>query len=173
MCSAIFAFFGRLFHVGERFKGKCISEYYKHLFARCGSNVYISMGCSFTPETVYVGEHVYFGKNCIIHSRHGKIIIGNHVMFGPGAHIHGGNHIIDKTGVYMDEITKEPESDGEVVIGSDVWVGANAIILSKVHIGNGAVIGAGSVVTKDVEPYSVMVGSPARLVRKRNDGTIV
>lgn len=65
------------------------------------------------------------------------------------------------------EYTLEPGTKGDVIIGNDVWIGTEAIILSGVHIGNGAVIGAGSVVTKHIEPYSIVVGNPARHVRFR------
>ncbi len=58
-------------------------------------------------------------------------------------------------------------SKGDVVIGNDVWIGHGATILSGVTIGHGAVIGACAVVTKDVPPYGIVVGTPARLVRKR------
>lgn len=62
-----------------------------------------------------------------------------------------------------------PSTKGDVVIGNDVWIGANALILSGVHIGDGAVIGACSVVTKDVEPYTIVAGNPAKMIRKRFD----
>ena len=54
-----------------------------------------------------------------------------------------------------------------IVIGNDVWIGARVIILGGVHVGDGSVIGAGSVVTRDVEPYSIVAGNPAKLIRKR------
>jgi len=60
-------------------------------------------------------------------------------------------------------------SKGDVIIGSDVWIGYGAIILSGVRIGDGAAIGAGSVVTTDVEPYCIVAGNPARTIRKRFD----
>lgn len=62
-----------------------------------------------------------------------------------------------------------PVSKGNVTIGNDVWIGKNAIIMSGVTIGDSAVIGAGSIVTKDVEPYAIVAGNPARLIRKRFD----
>lgn len=110
---------------------------------------------------------MYIGANCVFQSAHGEINIGNHVMFGPGVHIHGGNHKTSEIGVYMDEVKKEKGSDGKVVIEDDVWVGSNAIILHSVKIGRGAVIGAGSVVTKDVEPYAVIVGYSAKKIKNR------
>ncbi|MBP7508929.1 MAG: hypothetical protein KA807_14020 [Prolixibacteraceae bacterium] len=88
-------------------------------------------------------------------------------MFGPCVHIHGGNHIVNEIGIYMDEVQKEPGSDGIVIIEDDVWIGANAIILCGVHIGKGSVIGAGSIVTKDVPPYSISVGNPAKTIKMR------
>ena len=69
--------------------------------------------------------------------------------------------------ILVDEVKKEKGSDGKVVIEDDVWVGSNAIILHSVKIGRGAVIGAGSVVTKDVEPYAVIVGYSAKKIKNR------
>ncbi len=59
------------------------------------------------------------------------------------------------------------------MIGNDVWIGQNAVILPGVHIGDGAIIGASSVVGRDVEPYAIVVGNPARLVRKRFDDELI
>ncbi len=88
-------------------------------------------------------------------------------MIGPGVHFHGGNHVMNKVGVYMDQIVKEEKSDGSINIGDDVWIGANCIILKGVTIGEGSVIGAGSIVLNDVEPYSIVAGNPARKVKDR------
>ena len=163
----MFSLFGRCYLFFSRFRRKCIQAYFVKRFKHSGSRIYISEGCSFTPKTISVGNDVYFGKYCIIHSVHGEIQIGNHVMFGPGVHIHGGNHITNSIGTYMDSIKKESNSDGIVAIEDDVWIGANSIILKGVTIHQGAVIGAGSVVTKDVEPYSIVVGNPARKIKDR------
>ena len=63
----------------------------------------------------------------------------------------------------------DPVTRGDVIISNDVWIGHGASILSGVQIGDGAVIGARAVITKDVEPYSIVAGNPARLIRKRFD----
>lgn len=65
------------------------------------------------------------------------------------------------------------EWKGDTIIGNDVWLGQNAVILPGVHIGNGAIIGANAVVGSDVEAYSVVVGNPARVIRKRFDGELI
>ncbi len=62
---------------------------------------------------------------------------------------------------------------GDTVIDNDVWIGQNAVILPGVHIGDGAIIGADSVVGSDVSPYSIMIGNPARLLRKRFDDELI
>jgi len=67
------------------------------------------------------------------------------------------------------EITGHPKTKGDVIIGSDVWIGTESLILSGVTIGDGAVIGARAVVAKDVPPFSVVVGNPAKIIKKRFD----
>jgi acetyltransferase-like isoleucine patch superfamily enzyme len=87
----------------------------------------------------------------------------------------GGNHRTDWITTYPFSVFREsakhikghPASRGDVIIGHDVWIGAGATILSGVRIGNGAVIGALAVVTRDVPPYSIVGGNPAKVVRMR------
>ena len=62
---------------------------------------------------------------------------------------------------------------GDTVIGNDVWIGQNAVILPGVHIGDGAIIGANSVVGSDVDPYTITAGNPAKLLRKRFDDELI
>lgn len=66
-----------------------------------------------------------------------------------------------------------PYPQKRVVVGNDVWIGCNSVIMSGVTIGDGAVIGAGAVVTKDVEPYTIVVGIPAHAIRKRVDESLI
>ena len=142
-------------------------EYYKSLLKNCGKDVYLGNDGIATYKNISIGNHVYIGSNYVLQSAHGEIEIGNHVMFGPGVHIHGGNHVFDKIGVYMDTVTKAIESDGKVVIEDDVWVGSNAIILKGVRIGFGSVIGAGAIVTKNIPEGSIVAGNPAKVIGMR------
>lgn len=105
--------------------------------------------------------------------------IGKYTSIGPGCRIGLGVHPIDQVSTspyfYNDHVFKKrnPNDFTVVIIGHDVWIGANALIMGGVNIGDGAVIGAGAVVTKDVEPYSVVVGVPAKEVKKRFDSKVI
>ncbi len=159
---------GAFFENYDRFKAAMIREYQKSRLESCGSNVYISKNCVFTYDNVALGNNVYIGRNCIFQSSYGKIKIGNHVMFGPGVNIHGGNHKIKEIGCLLDAVSAKREGDdGVVEIEDDCWIGSNAIILSNVKIGRGSVIGGGSIVTKDIPPYSIYTGAPGRKIRSR------
>lgn len=127
----------------------------------------------YSYETIFVGDNVDLGYRPILLATRSSIVIGNDVMFGPEVTIRGGNHRFDIPGIPMiavEDSMKESDNDRGVVIGNDVWVGTRAIILHGVTIGDGAVIGAGSVVTRDVEPFTIVAGSPARAIRRRFPG---
>lgn len=137
-------------------------KYRLSLFKSHGENIYFANNCIFTESSITLGNNIYIGPGCIFRSSYGEIEIGDHVMFGPGVHIHGGNHIIDEVGCYMDcaNNKKKDGDDGKVTVGNDCWIGANAIILKNVTIGDGCVIGAGAIVSKDVPAYSIYTGIP-------------
>ena len=91
--------------------------------------------------------------------------IGNNVMMGPEVMIYTRNHRFDRLDIPMN---KQGNSELKpVTIGDDVWLGARAIILGGVTIGNGAIVGAGAVVTKDVPEYAIIGGNPAKVIRYR------
>lgn len=94
----------------------------------------------------------------------------------------GGDHRVDWVTTYpfnvlwpgeAAQIEGHPKSRGDITIGNDVWVGADAMIMSGVTIGDGAVVGARSVVTRDVPPYAIVVGAPAKIVRFRFDSETI
>ena len=91
-------------------------------------------------------------------------------MFGPEVSLHAGNHRTDIIGRFMIDITldeKLPENDQDIIIENDVWIGANAIILKGVTVGQGSIIGAGSIVSKSISPYSVVTGNKLQAIRTR------
>jgi acetyltransferase-like isoleucine patch superfamily enzyme len=108
-----------------------------------------------------------------------RVTIGKFCSFSPGVQILiSGNHPIDTVSSYPFQSLKDlwpgaqgkcPFAKGDVHIGHDVWVGLDAVILSGVTIGHGAVIGTKAVVTKDIPPYAIAVGNPVRIVKYRFD----
>ena len=81
--------------------------------------------------------------------------------------------MFDEWGLDVKDITKAWDNKGDIVIGNDVWIGYESVIMSGVHIGDGAIIGTRSIVTKDVEPYTIVAGSPAKPIRKRFDDDVI
>lgn len=111
------------------------------------------------PE-ITIGDNFYMNAGCHIL---GEIIIGNDVLIGPKTVIWGK----DKGILRGELIRKQPDIIRRIVIGNDVWIGANATVLKGVCIGDGAVIGAGSVVTRDIPENAIAVGIPAKVIKFR------
>lgn len=115
-----------------------------------------------------VGDYTYIGKNCLVtRAKIGRYTsIGNNVSIGPGEHnIH---RISTSTEIYKNEIDVYDDlTKGDVTIGHDVWIGTGATVRRGVIVGDGAVIGAHSFVNKDVPPYAVVAGIPAKLIKYR------
>ena len=142
----------------------------KSNLVKCGNNVTIRKNVTMTPGAVSIGDNTVLMHNISILSTHAKVFIGNDVMMGTGTTIITGNHRIDMVGRTMRSVGEDeklPENDQDVVIGDDVWIGVNTIILKGVTIGEGAVISAGSVVTKDIPPYQIWGGVPAKFLKER------
>ncbi|MBI4681230.1 MAG: acyltransferase [Nitrospirae bacterium] len=135
------------------------------------------------PENVYIGDHVKINQGVVLRPRKNKIIIGDYTginpyvaiygkvtigkynMIAPHVVLAGGNHSIDDLGVPM--ILSGRGTNEGIVIDDDVWIGANTVVLDGVNIGKGAVVGAGAVVTKDVNPYDIVAGNPAKRIKSR------
>lgn len=128
---------------------------------RYGSNINIERNARFSPRTE-LGNNSGIGVNAHFY---GKVVIGNNVMMGPHCTIYVRNHKFDSLDVPMCEQRSTEEEP--VVIGSDVWIGGHVIIFLGVHIGSGSIIGAGSCVTKDVAPFTIVAGNPARVIGDR------
>ena len=113
---------------------------------------------------VHIGKHVYIGQNVQMDSLYpGEITIEDYVSIGLGSMV-----FAHSTPAYSIEIKQKyyPTRIAPVTIKRDAWIAPGAIILAGVTIGENAVVGAGSVVTKDVEPYTVVAGNPAKVVKK-------
>jgi acetyltransferase-like isoleucine patch superfamily enzyme len=117
-------------------------------------------------KNIYFGNHIYIGPHATFLAAEAKIQIGDYVMFGPEVMIITGNHRTVVVGRIMNKVhEKLPENDQDVIIEKDVWVGARAIILKGVTIGEGSVIAAGAIVLKDVPPYSIYINKDKILPR--------
>lgn len=117
-------------------------------------------------ERIIIGDYCLINHNNVLQAgkKNAFIKIGNYVHTGPGVMMFAYNHSFDDLNV--PSITQD-YYDGEILVGDDVWIGAGTIILPGVTIGTGAVIAAGSVVNKDVPPYAVAGGVPARVLKMR------
>ena len=145
-----------------------------------------------TRPNIIVGEFSYFaGENFERHVTHhydfigDKLIIGKFCQIGAGVEfvMNGANHPMNGVSTFPFYIfagfpqTPPPVNElpikGDTVVGNDVWIGQNTVILPGVHIGDGAIIGANSVVGSDIPPYTIALGNPARLLRKRFDDELI
>ncbi|MBI5326763.1 MAG: acyltransferase [Deltaproteobacteria bacterium] len=112
---------------------------------------------------IKIGSNCTINRFCILYGN-GGIGIGDNVRIAPNVMILAQNHIFESIDT---AISEQGISSKGIKIEDDVWLGAGAIVLDGVIIGKGSVIGAGAVVTKDIPPYSVAVGVPARIVKNR------
>ena len=160
---------------------------WRALTKRFGHGIRIGRGAITThPETFEIGDGVFIGEQAFIQGRFdGRCVIGDHtwigpqsyfdardlvieeyVGWGPGAKVLGSTH----TGVPTDVPVIQTDLEIQPVrICAWADIGVNAVVLPGVTIGRGAIVGAGAVVTADVEPFSIVAGVPARLVRRRDE----
>jgi len=133
------------------------------MIQKCAKNVNVERGAQF-GYNIEIGDNSGIGINASLNTS-GGIIIGNNVMMGPDVVISTQDHRHDDaTNPMIDQgYVKAP-----IIIEDDVWIGTRAIILSGVRIGKSAIVGAGAVVTKDVPPFSVVGGNPAKVLKTRD-----
>ena len=131
---------------------------------KCGRGLTIKEGVVFKfPERIEIGNHVGISEYTIVDGD-GGIKMGDYVRIAPHVSIISFDHIHTRTDI---PIKLQGKRKKGVTIGRDVWIGVGATILAGVTIHNGSIIGAGAVVTKDIPAYSIAMGVPARVVRKR------
>lgn len=127
---------------------------------KSGSRLRISSNVNiYNPQRLTVGDHVYVGYNTYIGG--GEVHLHDQVVIGPFCSIVAGNHTM-KDGSYR----YGPYDYGTIEIGRGTWLGSNVTITSNVKIGKGCLIAAGSVVTKDIEDFTIVGGVPAKVIKK-------
>ncbi len=127
----------------------------------CGRGLRVKHNADVSPN-IRVGDFSELGQRCVIQA---NVCIGDYVIMGPDVKIYSRNH------AYADPsrpIAVQGKVVKRTVIGSDVWIGANVIVLPGVTVGDHAILAAGAVVTKDVAPYAIMGGNPARVIKFRD-----
>jgi acetyltransferase-like isoleucine patch superfamily enzyme len=133
----------------------------------------------------FIGDYTYGNPEIFEWNEGRKLHIGKYCSIASGVKIFlGGNHRIDWLTTYpfniisddfpnAKDIVGHPSSKGDVTIGNDVWIGSGAVIMSGVTIGDGVVIGAYAVVSKDIAPYSIVVGNPMKVVKTRFNDEVI
>jgi maltose O-acetyltransferase len=149
----------------RRIHGHLKRAYLKSRFKKLGNNfIFDPEASQFSPETTIIGNDVFIGYGATVV---GEVHLEDNIMFGPKATLVGGTHLFAKKGQWVRWLKPEGnETRQPVYIEKDVWCGANVTIVGKVRIGMGAVIGAGSVVVKDIPPFVLAAGNPCRPKRK-------
>lgn len=156
---------------------------------RVVTNPNISVG-EYTMYNDFVNDPTQFEKNNVLYHypiNHDRLMIGKFCSIACGAKFifNSANHTLSSLSTYpfplffeewglkREEVTDSWDNKGDIVIGNDVWIGYEAVIMAGVTIGDGAIIGTRAVVTKDVPPYTIVGGVPARLIRKRFPDEII
>jgi acetyltransferase-like isoleucine patch superfamily enzyme len=168
----------------QRYRRWCLARRGVRLHRSCFVDRFVSLGPRPFAGTVDVGEECELGRGVELNPWGGQIRIARHVFIGPYTVIygHGGVEIGEHTLVAMHcsimssehvrvpraaIIRNEPDELQTTRIGRDVWLGAGVRVLGGVTIGDGCIVGAGAVVTRDLPPHTISVGVPARVVGQR------
>ncbi|MDJ0927461.1 MAG: acyltransferase [Gammaproteobacteria bacterium] len=135
-------------------------EFYRFAVESCGKNVLIEFGTVFIERDVTIGSNVLIGRFNVVH----HCDFGDYVLIGERCTFLSGSrqHSFDRTDIPM---ALQGGFKERIRIGSDVWIGSHSVIAADV--GSGSIVGAGSVVNKPVEDWSIAAGSPAKTIRRR------
>lgn len=147
---------------GSHIRSSARRDIFPFNYFHMGKYSYIESFCTINNGVgdIYIGDYSRVGVgNTII----GPIEIGNHVNLAQNVVLSGLNHTYEAVDKLIDEQTV---STKKIVIEDDCWIGANSVIVAGVRIGRHSVVGAGSVVSKDVPPYTIVVGNPAKIVKQ-------
>ena len=166
--------------------GLLFSGIMRHCFRECGRGLRLPVTASIRGHrNIVIGRnfvalgHLYLfahddgfvqiGDNCSVNTNVqiggalGRIVIGDNVIIAPNVVIRAADHGISRAAL----IRYQPHTRGQIIIEDDVWLGSNSVVTSGVTIARGTVVGAGAVVTRSTEPYSIVAGVPARKIGER------
>lgn len=140
---------------------KKVRAFFGGILKSHGKNINIEHGAEFNGQCT-CGTNSSIGVNCKLY---GPVEIGDDVMMGPECIFYTSNHKHDRTDIHM--IEQGMTKPRKIIVEDDIWFGSRVIVLPSVTIGKGSVIGTGTVVTKSIPPYSVVVGNPGKIVKNR------
>lgn len=139
----------------------------KDFYAESSEFCQLAPNLDINPQNVSLANHTRIQTDVRVISSHGKVVLKKYSVLGAGCTVIPGAHIPTVGLPQFLSITHINDKDGCIIINEDVWVAANVTLLSHSGIGRGALVGAGSLVTKDVPPYAVVAGVPAKVVAAR------
>lgn len=136
-------------------------------YAACGKHVHLFGPLNLEPSLVYLDDHVRLQPGIRMISTNGKLRVGKYTAIGADCTIVPGAHVPTVGIPQFLSIYHINDADGDIVVEEDCWVGAGAYLLSHAHVGRGAIVAAGAIVTKQIPPYAVVAGSPAKIIASR------
>jgi len=136
-------------------------------YAQCGKHVDLFGPLNLDPKKVTLEDHTRLQPGIRLISAGGKLIVRRYSAIGADTLIVPGSHVPTVGMPQFMSMSHINDTETTIVVDEDCWVGARSILLSHCHIGRGAIVAAGSIVTKDIPPYAVVAGSPAKVVAAR------
>ena len=142
-----------------------IGVYNDNAYGKKGKHSIVASNSTLNQKNVFIDDFCVIQSHTNFISNKGKLIVKKYSVISSGCIIVPGSHQLT-VGVpfYLSTTNHINDDEGDIIIDEDCWVGAGCILLPKCHIGRGAVVGAGSIVKKEIPPYAVVVGTPARII---------
>lgn len=147
-------------------------NYYNYSHVQPRRKISMGPGCNISPNAVFsnperieIGARLNLGARCYLWAgpATGRIVIGDDVLFGPDVMVTAAGYRFNDGG----PVTAQAMDEADVIIGDDVWLATRVMVLPGARIGDGAIIGAGAIVTGEIPPLAIAVGTPARVVGQR------
>ncbi len=140
--------------------------FYSKTLTKCGGNLFVHpQTIMYYPKNIIIGDNVFINRGAFFMAPV-NIVIGNNVLIGPYSMFNSSSHLYKSKSILIND---QEHKYGEIIIEDDVWIGGHVCILLGVRIGKGSVIAANAVVTKSVDPYTVVAGIPAKVINTRDE----